>query len=416
MTLDQRLTQAVHHVADRVTAPHVDLDAVRSRARTHRRRTVIAAVTATAAAVAVIVAGTTLATGPDTTAPDPVAPVRLLPGPVPVEAVWYDAAGLHHGRRVEQTPVDLTLTSPLPAEAPAGAVGSELGVLALVRTGAVYRDPATDDVWFHPWNGEPRVVGHGSAAGPGGDPRGDTAAWFEGTDLVVYDTARGREISRTTQHPVVGGEYQDHVQSGHGFKHVSAQEVVWRSERPYGVTSEYGEYGVHRFDVATERSSLLSEEPTDPEALVPLLDVHDSTRTWRGAVDRETDRSPLVIDVLGRPQRLFRSLDAPAWLSAEGSFVVSDWWTDDSHGVAIVDVGTGQTWKVAELVDERTGETWSLSAKKNYFTFAWSYGDLALVRVEPWRGRAEETLLACDAVTHVCDELPTQGDVLTPTS
>ena len=70
----------------------------------------------------------------------------------------------------------------------------------------MYLDPATGDVWFHPWGGDPRIVGHNSAAGPGGDPNGDTAAWFEGSDalertwqLVVYDTATGREISRTLQ-------------------------------------------------------------------------------------------------------------------------------------------------------------------------------------------------------------------------
>ena len=36
MTLDQRLTDAMHQVADDVTVPGVDLAAVRSTARTHR--------------------------------------------------------------------------------------------------------------------------------------------------------------------------------------------------------------------------------------------------------------------------------------------------------------------------------------------------------------------------------------------
>ena len=40
MSLDQRLADAAHQVADGVTVPEVDLDAVRSRARANRRRTV----------------------------------------------------------------------------------------------------------------------------------------------------------------------------------------------------------------------------------------------------------------------------------------------------------------------------------------------------------------------------------------
>ena len=52
------------------------------------------------------------------------------------------------------------------------------GALALVRSGALYWDEMSD-VWFHPWGGGPRIVGHTSVAGPGGDPNSDTAAWFE---------------------------------------------------------------------------------------------------------------------------------------------------------------------------------------------------------------------------------------------
>ena len=40
MTLDQRLAQAVRHVADGVAVPEVDLEAVRAGARANRRRTV----------------------------------------------------------------------------------------------------------------------------------------------------------------------------------------------------------------------------------------------------------------------------------------------------------------------------------------------------------------------------------------
>lgn len=64
-------------------------------------------------------------------------------GAVPV---WYDAKGLHHGNVVEQTPVDIAAQD--------GALGP-MGALALVRSGALYWDPATLEVWFHPWGASP---------------------------------------------------------------------------------------------------------------------------------------------------------------------------------------------------------------------------------------------------------------------
>jgi hypothetical protein len=67
MSLDQRLTRAVHDIANRVGVPDVDPDEVRARARTHRRRVISVAVTA--AVVAVTVAGTAFVAGRDTSAP-----------------------------------------------------------------------------------------------------------------------------------------------------------------------------------------------------------------------------------------------------------------------------------------------------------------------------------------------------------
>lgn len=54
MTLDQRLTRAVQHVADTVTVPEVDLAAIRTAARANRRRQLALAAVA---AVAVVVVG-----------------------------------------------------------------------------------------------------------------------------------------------------------------------------------------------------------------------------------------------------------------------------------------------------------------------------------------------------------------------
>ena len=115
MTLDQRLTHAARQVADGVTPPQVDLDAVRSRARTNRRRTVSLAVTAVV--VAAVAVGTAVGAGRDSSAPAP--PAQPLPsesvadlpesigdlpaGTPPLTAYWHD--GVLHVRDVEiETP------------------------------------------------------------------------------------------------------------------------------------------------------------------------------------------------------------------------------------------------------------------------------------------------------------------------
>ena len=70
MNLDQRLSDAARHVAERVEPPEVHLDAVRSRANANRRAKV--ALTVAAAIVAVGLAGIPLfAAGRDTTTPQP---------------------------------------------------------------------------------------------------------------------------------------------------------------------------------------------------------------------------------------------------------------------------------------------------------------------------------------------------------
>ena len=149
----------------------------------------------------------------------------------------YDATGLHHGDVVEQTPVELFETD---------AEGA-FRVLAPVRRGALYRDPATDDVWFHPWNGQPRVVGHDSETGPGGDPAGDVAAWFEGDVLVVYDTAHDREISRTTEEPVLDyATWNRAAATGSGTS---------RPRRSCGGPEKH----LHRLDLTTGTSSIVWE-------------------------------------------------------------------------------------------------------------------------------------------------------------
>ena len=74
MNLDQLLTDAAHHVADHVDPPEVDLDAIRTRAHTNRRRTTALAITAAAVTAALI--GIPLRADHDSTAPQPAVPPR----------------------------------------------------------------------------------------------------------------------------------------------------------------------------------------------------------------------------------------------------------------------------------------------------------------------------------------------------
>jgi len=364
MTLDERLQRAAHGVADRVEAPYVDLGAVRAGARDRTRRTQTSVVAVVVVMIAV--AGVLFQLNRNAESLEPVTPT---PGGVPV---WYDAAGLHHGDVVEETPVEVwEKASP---------------DLALVRSGALYRDPATDDVWFHPWAGEPRIVGRNSRAGPGGDPNGDLAAWFDGDELVVYDTSKGGEVSRNLLPPgdVVISGTGDHVNGGNLFRQVSEQQVVWNSGQ-----------AVQRLDLATGTVSELWNASGDGFRR-ELRDVHDDVALWsprRGALE--------VTGTEGDDQRP-AGLESLATLSADGAFVLAPWEGDggEGHGAAIADVASGEVWK--------------LPLPEFYAYVAWSYGDVALVLVE--RDQVLESFLACHATTQTCDRLPYDGTVTLPTS
>ena len=366
------LREVVDTLADRALPP--DFGDLKRRAIRRGRRRVALALATTAA----LIAGSALTvSGLD---PDrritPVEQPKPLVGAVPV---WYDAKGLHHGDEVEQTPVELV--EPEQVLGPEKVV-PQRGALALVRSGALYLDPATSEVWFHPWGGEPRVVGHNSGAGPGGELNGDTAVWFEGSDplnatpgdLVVYDTAAGREISRTRSPGVSGqsGIGGDHFPPGNGFLQVSAERVVWTSgpkiyvhDVRLGSTSEVKAPNGHYF-----------------------ADVHDDV-----AIVVERGSRDLVLRVPGRAEERYPDLESHVRLSPSGDYVLGVEATDERHAAAIVDTRTGELWRVPDDA---------------YPWIAWSYGDMAMVDTE-------DELLACDP-RRACERLPAERPFLMPTN
>jgi hypothetical protein len=244
-------------------------------------------------------------------------------------------------------------------------------------------------VWFHPWGGDPRIVGYNSAAGPGGDPNGDTAVWFEESnyplnpgpgELVVYDTAAGREMSRTLQSPGVTGSGGDHYPAGNGFLQVSAERVVWNSGDK-----------IYSHDVRTQSTS----EVKTPKERYLIRDVHGDVEAFgeRGSWN-------LVLRVPGRAEEPYPGLESQVRLSPSGNYVLAVEATEEHHGAVIVDTRTGELWPVP----------------KNVFPLiAWSYGDIAMVdHIED--GRRIGVLLACDAARHACERLPTEGAILMPTN
>jgi hypothetical protein len=369
-----RLVELHDHIEAPVTL--TELDVRRGRRRVLRSRALLAGAVGT---VAVVLGATAAMGGLGHAKSDGLEPA-VRPGIVAAGVpVWYDAKGLHHGDVVEQTPVVLlqperTLKS--------GQIVGEKGALALVRSGAVYLDPATGDVWFHPWGGTPRIVGQGSATGPGGDPNGDTAAWFEGSDLVIYDTAGGGQLSRTHELGAFdasggGGEY---TPTGNSFLQVSAERIRWK-----------GEYGWYSHDV---RAGTTSAVP-NPKGR-GLVDVHDDVKAFGGA--------GLLVSVPGQAERRFPTLSSHVRLSSSGNFVLAaesiapDYVTDPNgftrHGPAIVDTRTGELWRVP---------------KDGYPWITWSYGEIALMAIP-------DGLLVCDAARRTCETLQPVGPFLMPTN
>ena len=346
-----------------------DYDALLHRRRLQRRnRAGALAASAVVAVVAVLSVEANLT--PDSM-PEPMQPTPGLDiGDLPV---WYDAEGLHRGNVVEQFPEESRLSDMDNRDV--------VGALALVRSGALYQDPGTRSVWFHPWGGEPRIVGDNVVAGPGGDPEGDTAAWFDGSELVVYDTAENREISRTSQpnpaQPNCLGMCDEHYAAGSKFLLVSDERVVW-SNNPGGNT--------HSHDVTTGITSVIEQR---------VIDFHDDLTAHEATALRYRNiQRGVVVRMPDGVERLYPDLEPRARLSPDGSYLLGVELTKDRHGAAIVDVKTGEMWR---------------AAGDGYHLFAWSYGDIALVQTE-------EALLACDASRRTCERLPAGRSIRMPTT
>jgi hypothetical protein len=138
------------------------------------------------------------------------------------------------------------------------------------------------------------------------------------------------------------------------------------------------------------------------------MDVHDETLI-SGVYGRvEGGTGAVLIEGEGQDQlRLDEDelgVEPFGRLSADGSFMLAPTSSKNPYGD-----------HAAAIADVRSGALWHLPPVDSYPWIAWSYGDLALVLVDP-EGKKQPSLVACDAVTHACDTLPHQGRVLMPAS
>lgn len=375
--LDELFAAAATGVASRTRPP-----GAAAAIRTTRRRT--AAVGAAVVTAAVVgVAALTLPSG-DGASTEPAPP------PVPQgvdlgEAVWYDADGLHRGRSVTQTAVPLR---PDHRDGPP---------LTLVRTGALYADPARQEIWFHPWDGEPRVVGTDAASGPSGDPASDVAAWFEGRDLVVYDTAADREVRRISVAPRYGlrNPPSEHIAHASPFLEVSPGRVVWLTDQEVGLTADIAD---------GELTTIGAVGPTEPV----LIDTEDGVELRSAGHADLPDTSALRLLADGGEVELTDLEAGSGRLSPDGTHLVAVTERSAEHQVVVVEVASTE-----RSVLPATGQP--LDSDSVAFV-SWSYGSTVLVLTQRLdRGEpVESAVRACDADSGDCVDLPSSGRVVLP--
>jgi hypothetical protein len=355
MNVDERIRTTLTLEAGSVTPPGLDLTALRTRAGQVRRRQRTLGVTLAAAAVAAAVGiGVLLVPHPSSEpTPAPRPPKAVATGTPPSTAVWYDADGLHRGTRVYAVPGTAAPIS-----------------IALVRGGAVYLVPSTLHIRYQPWHGVARDLGHGSREagwllGPGSDPEGSTAAWFDGPDLVMYDTARHTEIARV---PEPGRRVMPYYENEFGtrFHYVDGRRVVWDAQD--GRTLGY--------DRVTGRTTTVTPRSSDGQ-------------------------SPDVTRAGGTLRVSGASGNGPVRFSPDGRYLVS---LDDT-GAAVTPV-----------VEAADGTSWRAVASTTDASVGWGYGHTLMYLQSGGTGQFDDPapLLVYDARTRQVVAVEHRGEVILP--
>lgn len=385
---------SAHRIAEAVEPPALDVDGVRRRVRSGRRwRRIGIAAVVTAAVTLLLLVPRLL--------DSPVAePVDRPSGSVPAGAVWADADGLHLGHRVVALPFNAQ--ERLCGEGLFGRC-SPFTSLALVSGGVVY-DHA-HRIWYQPWSGKPTVIGEADDApntangeqrqvGPAGDPDGTTAAWFDGTELVMYETASGTELARADQpEGTLPGPVRE---NGHGnyIVEVTSEAVTWY-DGP-------GALDLYRFDRRADQTTRTSRSSTLDSGDGGVLDVN----AGRIAVLNGSD----VVDVFSPAGATTLSLK-PGLLSglvgrfnADGRYLAGITEKDAYHAV---------------VADTHNGHIFIPSRKDAYPWIGWGYGDTLMV-IQDHEGTDDgnphdrSRLLACDISARTCHGVTYRGVITLP--
>ena len=212
---------------------------------------------------------------------------------------------------------------------------SPFSSLALVADGVVYGDIESHSVWYQPWNGEPRIVGNNSEVGPAGDANSTTAAWFDGTELVMFDTATGRELARAEQRPRSLPDPRRENTQGNTILEVTPDAVSWPAES-----------GLYRFDRATGETTTLSRRLKIKPSFTGI-DTHDGVT----AVTTEAGLTG-IISSTGKTLHTFEAgqLSGPLLFSADGRYLAGITELAGTYHAVVADVGSGEIYHPSKEV------------------------------------------------------------------
>jgi hypothetical protein len=329
-------------------------------------------------------------------------------------AVWADDNGIHLGDgMVGKVPFTAKRNCPQEDD----GICPRFTSLALVAGGVVYGEASTLRVWYQPWTGAARVIGQGSRYGPGGDPDGTTAAWFEDAnrpgetrrdefgvpqwDLVMFDTATGTATAKVTQKWGPTGPPEGRLTpTSSQYEHAHGNQI--NDVTPTTVTWN----GYWTFDRLTGVTSPLPSTVYDPA----LPDRPDRVHDVHAGLLATTDDPPEGVDPAGVARVVSPAGDI-TWKSQPEQFdsLVLQFSADGRYlaGVTPPDKHYG-----AVVADTRTGALFIPSNDVYYPWIGWGYDDtLMVIRDET---RRYSRLLACDVSKRSCQRFTVRGHITLP--
>ncbi len=230
--------------------------------------------------------------------------------------------------------------------------------------------------------------------GPAADPTGSTAAWFEGSDLVMFDTATGQELARADQSTTMPSAPGTRSRSGNRILEVTGNLILdVTPDRVYW----WGEV-LYRFDLTTGKTTTVSPQATN----VSTLDYADVRSCCIAPFAVTSDEVTSTISPSSAIMHTFEvgELVQPLFFNADGSYLAALNVDGDELRAAVANV--------------MTDEIFYPSPQHSYPSIGWGYGNTLMVYEAT--GRRDEQLLACDVSNQSCQPMEHTGPVMLPSS